>query len=547
MRTFANPQSKEFIKAVKDALKINQLKKTAIPFEGEELKKYKLKYNGRYHSQCRIHFNGISGTFLLDKDGKYRKKQSVIHESLKTIFEHAEKINNKGILIKIRFLLLYPYTHYAGPIVQAEMTKNRSTIKDPNFPPDFLNIEGFEEFYEDSYMFKSQKECLGTLQDFLDTPGWNTHDSPNSLRLRFSVLSPTICSLVVNDTAFYDAYHLAKRDTKCNEFARDLPVVEVRRNRSNQANTPELEAEARSFCCVTDHFRYLWRHNTTLFSEDATKHVYGKPLTLKKIKKPDVITLDYKSKWLAKQNEITSSDERIIEWKRNSKIQLEQITTIPRDASNRKENLFISCSWNGDEPNLNAKKIEEWIGSDFGKYLGFKVNIVKADLTQELEKEIYEKLETATSAIVFLTKDIKAEDGKWYTRPNIYHELGYCMHKYLLKSQYSEDVVKAYRLAILLEDGAEKPSNIINKTTASFGSEKIALIYVKLLKWLIKFEDSLFDHYLCTATDSHSSRLNIYNNEKLITPDEYEKAIERLNILKKQCKCEMCNNKNRNL
>lgn len=508
IKIFANPDCDEFFDAIREALKIENLIDPKLNLELDEedtkkLKKYKDKtLANKYKRQCRIHFCGIAATVLLDKNKCF--------ESFEAIFKRAKEINSHGIQIKIRILLLYPYAHSVGPIVQAEMTKNRSTINQSCIHPNYLQIDDIAHCHNSSNIFHYQKQSLNSLQDLIDEyPDWGTKLSPNSIRLRFSVLPPTIWSLVVNKSVFYEPYQLAREKRETTKFARYIPVIRIEQGQKLENQTDE----SHPFCCITDHFRYMWRHHTTLFSEDATEYVKNKPNTLSVVKKPDDIKYDEKAKWLndrLKDNKkkINVSEE-IVLWKKRVSIELRQMCQELKPISTE-ETLFISCSWNNKDINLDAKKIKEWLVTDFPTKDNVKV--VKAEPGDLLHEVIYDGLEKATLAIVLLTNDIEAKnDGTWYTKPNIYHELGLLMQKLIFQNKASKK-----RLAILADNNVHIPSNIKGITNIPFDSKKVALTYPEILEWLGNIEDSNYSKYINKAANNHQKRISKLLDDEII-------------------------------
>lgn len=81
----------------------------------------------------------------------------------------------------------------------------------------------------------------------------------NKVIVRFTPMSPDLCVLIINHTAFCDADLTAKKIRLAKRAASVVPLSQV-----------EGQEDRSAFEGIEDHFRYLWDYDTTLDCEDAT-------------------------------------------------------------------------------------------------------------------------------------------------------------------------------------------------------------------------------------------------------------------------------------
>jgi hypothetical protein len=503
MKIYKNRHDDVFLSRLNECLTIdgeNGILKSAIKiksprvFEGKE-----------YTHCCRIDFLGVSATALLDFGGNYCDNN--VSDAFEKLFTNVEEINKENAFVKIRFLFVYPYSVVANGFMQAEITRNRAVINSSIYNRDFNFIEQVDEdLFKSSTFYTTQFRALEDLQVLIDKYGWDD-ETLNMIEIRFVPMSPELCTYIINDKIFYEPYLLAKEKEASNRLAKVAPVLEV-----CQERFPEFYAG------VEDHFRYLWLLDTTIYAKDGTRYCKNSPRTLSKIKPPSGISFDYKKKHLKKFH-LGKSDIELKSWNFQVKHLLKRQCFDP-SISPSNETLFITCSWEPDvdnrfKPNNKANKLASWLDEDFGSGLSeqlISVFIMEARAARSLSRQLYARFEEATLAIVVLTKDIEAKDGKFYSRANVYHELGYFMKKLDLS-----------RILILAEKDVVIPSNIHDIVRIEFSSEKQILCYDEILNnWLFQATDNIDKSAKEIAFNKFINRLQESVTKGIIKPDEFE-------------------------
>ena len=299
------------------------------------------------------------------------------------------------------------------------------------------------------------------------------------------------------------------------KLAKVSPVIEIDRNKHENI-----------YKGVDDHFRYLWTLDTTIFAEDATKFKIGKGRALSKFKPPSQVTFAYKRKYL-QQFQTGTCDKELKSWNFQVKHLLNRycMNTMPTPSS---EVLFITCSWKEGKdkrvvPNSYARQLSMWLDDDFGKnqpepYMS--IFIMEAVAGEFLSRQLYARLEEATMAVILLTRDIGSNKGEYYSKPNVYHELGYFMKK-----------LGASRILVLAEDGVIIPSNIGDVVRVNFESKKLALYYEDVINWIYHVNGFLDIEMIKKALEQHVIRIEELVKEKDITVDEsneHRKEIQKM-------------------
>lgn len=198
------------------------------------------------------------------------------------------------------------------------------------------------------------------------------------------------------------------------------------------------------------------------------------------------------------------------------------IDPIPAPSS---ESLFIACSWEKSKdqrhvPNRSAREVFEYLEEDFGYGIEkplLEINIMEAATGDFLTRQLYARLQQSTLAIILLTMDISSTTGERFTRPNVYHELGYLMRH--LESQ---------RLLVLCEEGVNVPSNIHDLVRVNFPIEKLALCYRDILDWLAHATTFVPKPTIAQACRHHLKRLDLLVEKTWLQADEAEMAKQRL-------------------
>lgn len=414
-----------------------------------------------YDRCCRLDFVGIaaSNLFYVGDDSRRRG----VAKKMRDLFARSDELNKEGIFVKMRFLLVYPYSAHALSRIQAEVTENRSTMSSRRYVRDVNLVDEVDEqmFFGSAFVTK-QGNMLRQLQRLIDHYGWSP-TGVNQVAVRFVPLSPNLCMLILNNKVFTDSYLLAKESLDAPACANKAPLVEIIQSQSPDA-----------FSAYEDHFRYLWDLDLTLFCEDATHYEPGSSGTLGKLKPIAQVDFEQKASVIEKRNP-KHTDQELGNWKFRAAQQLSKITIEPTLGPGS-ESLFITCAWDTKEdgtpaPNVYAERLRYMLEKDFSNAL--PAVILKAPVATYLTQQLYQSLDRTTLSVVLLTPSIKDEDGKVYCRPNIYHELGYLMRQLGSRRVF---IAKSSQVAI--------PSNIQDSIRGSMPNDKVELMYADLLEWL---------------------------------------------------------------
>lgn len=481
--------------------------KITVPFEHQ---------GQRFTRLCRIDFAGIAATNLFDAG--HDIVDSSVADCIQNLFEKSAQLNSNGVFIKLRFLLVYPYSTSALSRMQAELSRNRSSMAQPSYTRDFSLVESVDEdmFKQSSYV-RSQTLMLEQLQEWIDKYSWpmfgmkEPSQSSNRVYLRFAPVSPNLCMLFINDCLFTDAYLLAKKMRESKRLAHLAPLVQI-----CSGDNPT------AFSAFDDHFRYLWDLDTSVYHDDATYYQRGKPNTLKLIKPPSKITFENKAAQI-KAKVPTFSDEDIRKWRFKVSRLLNRHCTLPAPAPNV-ESLFITCSWEERPdhlavPNGDAQELATMLEIDLGRLRQdpvISVHIMEGVTGEFFTKQLYASLEDCTLGLVLMTGDIKGTNGNLYCKPNVYHEHGYLMRH-----------LPVGRLMLVCEGGIVIPSNIQDVIRANFSRGKLILQYRDILSWLTRV--CLLDrNTIVDALERHYLRLDKTVVEGVIDFEEAEEAKKKV-------------------
>lgn len=501
------------------------------------------KYNGRvFDKQIRIDFFGISALNLLDE----RDKEKNAYSEFRDLLSSLEDYNKKGIRVKIRFLFLYPYSTYAHSLMNAEATENRSAINNPKVKPDYRDIATLNshEFVSSSFS-RNQVQSLKTIQILIkrinkkrvaDGLSKISPKSENQLLVRFTPIAPCFCGLIINSIAFYDNYQFSKIYKDDSKLAYFSPLIKVKKRK-------EGKDERKLFCCLADHFRYLWRHYTSLDLEDATHFTYnGKALrsSMSMIKEPDQINYAYKKGRLTKQYskakklDAKNLDKDLAKFQLLANNMLARLTDYPNKIVGT-ETLFITCSWskrddNSSAPIADAESVESWLNEDFKNDVNnslLNIDLYKGKIGSKLSSPLYARMNKATLSLVFISNDIEDESSKKkYSRPNMYHELGYMMKQ-----------LQEGRIYLQTEKGVETGSNVNDLVRGdSYTPGKISLNYVAILDWIRDNTNVVDDAEMFVALTNHSKRLNSLFKAKVISSKELKIALSKIAYIKSKLK-----------
>lgn len=461
----------EYLDTLREKLKIRTAKDEAIEISSTKL------LSGKSYNHCiRIDFIGIAATTLFDIGGRIAADN--VYQSLEELLLKTSELNDEGCFVKIRLLMEYPYSVAAYTRIKAEYSRRRTSINEPQFIRGLKLTEQIDEtiFGQSSYVV-TQSTMLRQMQELyesLDETGlWNGDTGPNTFVIRFTPVQPGMCCLFLNNSLFFDVYTFAKekrQETLCKSFS---PVIQI----------DKLDDEI-PFSGFEDHFRYIWDLDVTMDCQDATYFELGSPDSLSKIKPPHQIKFEAKAgRHRARDPHANSRDFNVWQSGINRMMNRLCANLSPTPSS---ESIFITCSWRtGDDsnsaPNIFAQELYSDLFSDLVKDQQVpiaSVKILQAPLTEFLATELYSSMEDSTFGIILLTKDIISEERKSYSKPNVYHELGYLM-KHL----------KRDRLIIIAEKGVEIPTNIQDITRLDFEPKKICFVYRDIIRKLTQVTD----------------------------------------------------------
>ena len=495
--------SKEHINKLNKLLDIETAKENAVALAIPK------ERNGTTYTKCiRIDFIGIAATRLFDV-----VSFQDIYNQLVCIIRNVEALNKEGYFVKIRLLFEYPYSVSAYTRIQAEHAVKRASITEREFirgvSLNDTQIDN-EKFWGSAYV-RTQKRMLIQIQELLDKLPlalWNNkaeNKTMNTFTIRFAPIQTYMRCLIINNDLFFDVYTLAKEkciEDRCKQFC---PIVHLTHKDDNS-----------TFLAFEDHFRYIWDLDVTMDCEDATEYKAGISESLSRIKSPDQVKYTAKLQRLQSQNPDVTNKEDFKVWQsRITKIMNRFCANLyPTPAS---ESIFISCSWEKNSPKKLAQELYNDLHKDLCNKVGIPVSSVKilnADLGKLLAPELYRTMEDATIGIVILTKDIKSEDNKFFSKPNVYHELGYMMHH-----------LTREKTMILAEDGVEIPSNIQDIIKLNFTTDKLCLRYADIID-KIQTTMLLDEQVVLEIKKSYLNRMNEKLKNGIITQEEY-KSVEQ--------------------
>jgi predicted nucleotide-binding protein len=495
-RWFTDRNNEDYLKLLYEKLDFDYLVNTAIPVIGND---------GRYNKIIRIDFCGIAGsTFLLEKNSEWGKK---VRKRFLELFSKLDVLKEQKIALKTRFAFMYLYSDFSYAQIEAEKTDYRATIKNNHINNEDAALFSLtdKDFFA-SQIFNNQRKALKQIQGIYNAyyRSPNMENMPNILNIRFSCLPLNICQLVINHHIFIDPYAYAKQDED-SELAYETPVVHV--ERSKQLETFEI---------LEDHFRYIWNHPTTMFYEDCTDAEFDDELgakldKLNEIRVPNNVTFNIKINRL--KTKLNISEEKLKRWQFKIEGMFKNMTRIIQETP-QAETIFIGFSFINGE--IIAKEINKFLDIDFGTSL--KVNIVDiAKGNDTLFTALTQQMQEATIAMIFLTKDIKDNsngENLYYSRPNIYFELGY------LYSHLSKYGPALKRIITFAEDDKLVPSDF--KDAYCFKMTKnVYLDYVEILNRILDINRTLTLKTAEEAVLKMLERLQEAYNNKIIDDNSF--------------------------
>ncbi len=499
MKVYIDRNCDDFKNYITSKMTIESLIESAVPIKVPEV------VNGITYNKCiRIDLMGMCSSLFFDKTHEITTFD--LYDQLVKLIESFNEINSKGIFIKIRVLLLYPFCISALTRMYAEISRNRASISEPSYPRDFSILEDLSEidFWSSSFNVTQRSVLLQIkeLQSLInDLDIWN--NSKNSFTIRYTPTHININYIQLNNTVFVEPYVYAKESRHRNRCSIATPITII-----------ENDSKCKLF---EDNFRYLWQNDVTIVEEDAIEIKNGRPYILP----PQNIRYQYKSRNIRKelsesnkQKKETDIDKLEQKWLSYVKHHLVYRFCDKSLFQKIPENIFITCSWITDNGMSSPHPIAEEIKKFFFECIGKDAQILKASTENTINEQVYGSLNESEIAVVLLTKDICDKNGHNYSKPNVYIELGY-----LLKH------VKRENLFIIAESGVNIPSDIQDILRFNY-SDSIYTILPEIINNLLKI-------HLLTPENIQDlkSSFDTYMHEKLSSGLSYEKYKQITNTL----------------
>lgn len=389
-----------------------------------------------------LDYIGGSASEFLDRPGSLL--QRCCFSELEKLIKSTNSLNDQGYFIKIRMLLLYPYSAAGQIRIQAEDSHMRSAVNNPATEQNLREITP-ATIQRSNFLRRVERNMsiLHELEEDLGE-GHSIHDYPNMLEVRFSPVNPMTWCIRVNNVLFYQPYIYGKEDRyDGSTAAQELPVVELDQD------------EGLSYDVLIDHFRYNWEYDATIVDEDCVEY----DISGAQVKPPNLVTFSEKA--------LSLTGDQTGDLDENTKRKAEELQArldphCPDLVSPPDEEVaFISTSWNDDssrssEPHQDAQIIVDLITEFFRERQGVnKVpnitpKIVDTPPGNRFPEDVYAGLENATMGIIILTPEIASGDiPRPISSPNVYHELGYLMAR-----------LENNRIYIFTAPEVEPPSNL---------------------------------------------------------------------------------------
>jgi hypothetical protein len=534
MITYQNRRDKRYLDTLRNMLSIDALVANAVelPFGNE----YRHIEGKTYQKRCDIAFIGLSANTLFDRTNRYLSSDGVMVDKMEEIFKRHDDFMKANIWLRIRCLLLYPYSTHALSIINAESNVRRCAMIGECVHPSMqrkMHVSQ-DQFYASS-LYNGQKNTLNLIQEWMEKYNWKNRRG-NSISVRFTPVSPNLCGLIVNNKAFCDSYILAKERRGHKRLVFSSPLTEIDRQEDDLA-----------FRSLENHLNYLWQLNITLDCGDATQYEWGKQDSLGSINRPNSITFFDKSARLVKRGYITEKESN--NWRLMTKKQFDRYIALPTE-DNPHEKIFISCSWKADthgnmEPNEIASNIEKWLKEDITESIPKLLPVImRGDVGDDLSQTLYNLLDTSMLGIVLLTDDVQIKDEQGMiversSRTNVYHELGYLMGRLEDRDSYFQGRKKVF---IALEKGVKIATNVGVKLHAPIESgeelkarkAEVSLtqscyLYTRILVWLNESSLLLEKQVFQNALASHKLRINEAGRE--LEKGDQNRMIENINKL----------------
>jgi hypothetical protein len=371
--------------------------------------------------------------------------------------------------VRIRVLLLYPYSTSGIRRIQAELATNRSAIDEPRFRRkfnEFLN-QVTDDSLVGSSLFQTALRTAGVVDNIRAQLGsrHKVFRSPNRFEVRFACINPMVCGLRINARFFYDAYTYAKKSRFNATCPGDtLPLLEL------EAGDPGYEA----FC---DHMRYLWSHDSTLDFDDALVRDRG----ALRFRRPSEVLCESRVGREAQRHKPSKEARHAFVVKAQRIVRRHCAPPSPTTAA---EIAFVACAWRkqggarhptpNDDAQVLHKALQQLFGSVEAGEPKLGVRMVMAHPGADLATVLYGALQDSTIGIVVLCAEVKTSNG-WICTPNVYHELGYLLA-----------TLRHERTFIFRDKDVKMLTNVGNLVWIEYEKGKLATKVFELLEGLAK-------------------------------------------------------------
>ncbi len=510
MIIYQNRTDKRYLDTLRKILSIDALMANAVELPHSD--EYRQIEDRTYEKRCDIAFIGLSANTLFDRTNRYLSPEGVMVNEMEEIFQRHDEFMKANIWLRIRCLLLYPYSTHALSIINAESNVRRCAMDGECVHPSVqtkMHVSE-DEFYASS-LYNSQKNTLNLIQEWMEKYNWKNMRG-NSVSIRLTPVSPNLCGLIINDKVFCDSYILSKERRGHKRLVFSSPLIQIDRKDDDLA-----------FRSIENHINYLWQLNITLDCGDATQYEWGKQDSLGSINRPNLITFVRKVKRLIDRKYITEEESN--NWRLMTKKQFDRYISLPTEDYPH-EKIFISCSWKADrngnlEPNEIASNLNKWLKEDITKSIpNLLAVIMRGIVGDDLSQTLYNLLDTSMLGIVLLTDDIQIKDGQGkvverFSRPNIYHELGY-----LMCGLEKNNLQGKNRVFISLEKGVNIASNAsvkihehiesseeLQEKNVDISFTQSCYLYTRILDWLNEVSVLLVKPVFQSALSKHRQRV----------------------------------------
>jgi hypothetical protein len=461
-----------------------------------------------FNKSISVDFLGFTATTLLDPGGMITK--NCHFDKLEHLIANIGELNEQGVAVRIRLLLIYPYSAAGQIRIQAEHSAKRTSIERPDFKRGISFIEQLtDETFFGSSLFSTLQRSLKIIYDEFSFPAEDDprFSSPNKFALRFSSFNPIICGLRVNSRFFFDVYSYAKHKSRQQVCSGDTqPVIEV----DKQSGLPY-----ESFC---DHFRYIWRHDATLDAEDAVDISSDDP----RLRAPEEIDFRHKTRRIVDQAGLKVSELEAEQIARKARRVLIRHCP-PIRSSSAVDVAFLGCAWRASgnapaAPNKDADELGELWRRNFvaGELLTvprIDIKLVEGVAGRDMSGTLYEALREATIGIIVLSAEHSiSNDNHYDCTPNVYHELGFLMAQ-----------VPKERTFVFKERRVRVPTNVASLIWIEYEEGKICLSFLRLIEGLrnagvLGVEDA------ARVAEAHCAHLVKHLESRILTVDEFDWA-----------------------